>query len=212
MHMIRLRDTKPVFEDQLRIPKADFRSGNVAFSPDGKSVAFGDIKGFKIFDLATEKLTFDSPMLYRSVDGWQAPEVSGVRFSADGRILFASTPNGVQRWSRETGKLSPPVRTPWWIVNGSMSCDGRRKCGWYMKQDKLRRQVGQGFTVVDTNSGEPLWQWPRDNRGVDGRAALTSDGRFTAISDYTSRSVYILDLNDLPPSSASQPATAPAKP
>lgn len=207
MRLIRVRDGKQMFVGAMQIPNLEHEE--VDFSPDGKNVVIADGKGFKIFSISSEKMTFDSPVLGRCSESREPTCIGSVRFSSNNAFVFAARPNGLYRMNCVTGDVSGPLLSPWGLVNDSFSNDGEARSGWYTIQDSRRRQIGQGFGVIELDTGRVLWKWSRPDQANDGYTALSLDGKYLALSDPETRSVYIVDVADVRPKILSQtlPAT-----
>lgn len=105
----------------------------IAFSPDGKKLAIGDLLGVKIVDAATGELihAVESPFRFGR---------SGLIFSSDSKLLArTATDKTVPIWSVETGKLI--LELPTEAHDAAFSNDGK----WF----------ATGFT--DDKQGLALW-------------------------------------------------------
>jgi WD40 repeat protein len=135
----------------------------VAFSPDDKLLAGGSwpderkISKVKVWDLTT-----GAPTL--SVDS-EVGIVCGIRFSRDGKRLFASGPSGTQMWDR-TGKLLRTCKTaggPPGLFHLGLSPDGKR------------------MVCSDTPTALKVWEIESDNPPVE-LASHTSGPSYAAYS------------------------------
>ncbi len=85
-------------------------SASIAFSPDGKTVAFGGHGNIRMWNTATDE-NFDIHLSHQSVnsDIHRTPEVSTLVFSPDGKNLVSGTRGGkVEMWNAKTGVVSVP--------------------------------------------------------------------------------------------------------
>lgn len=124
-------------------PKVSGHSANmvleVSFSPDGKTIAAGDLLGVKLYDAATGKLKKRLPLPFRYNSG-------RLVFSPDGQMLARiGTDKTVPIWSTQSGELLAELSTESWA--GSFSPDGQ----WFA--------VGRS----DKTHGIALWRLPENS-------------------------------------------------
>ena len=85
-------------------------SASIAFSPDGKTVAFGGHGNIRMWNTATDE-NFDIHLSPQSVnsDIHRTSKVSTLVFSPDGKKLVSGTRGGkVEMWNAKTGVVSVP--------------------------------------------------------------------------------------------------------
>ncbi|MDX1925166.1 MAG: M56 family metallopeptidase [Pirellulaceae bacterium] len=89
----------------------------LAFSPDGKKLAIGDMLGVKIVDATDGKL-------FQTIESEFRFGMSGLVFSSDGKLLArTATDKTVPIWSTETGKLVTELPTE--AHDAAVSNDGK---------------------------------------------------------------------------------------
>jgi WD40 repeat protein len=157
------RNERTKYLDVIRLEIRPVQEGllswvmGVAFTPDGKTLACGDVHGnVHLWDVQTRKRTktlqkFNPHGREEDING-----VYSVAFSPDGKLLATGTLRGIKLWNVQTGEnvagLNRPLGTVWSVV---FSPDGKTVASAGSK------------TVIgmrDPREGDPtlrLWEWVR---------------------------------------------------
>jgi WD40 repeat protein len=94
------------------------QSCSVAFSPDSKALAVGQVNGVaRTWDVATLK--------ERAIFPGQGGAVHGVAFGRDGNSLITAGAEGVRTWDRRTGQLRAALPGHKGVFALALSADGR---------------------------------------------------------------------------------------
>ncbi len=145
-----------VAEGKLR-HKIEGCGGQMAFSPDGKSLACGDKMAIRMFDTTTFK---ELRRFERTDDNAWA-----LAFSADGKRLISGHENLIAVWDVATGKrlsVAPGHETP--ICSLAFAPDskslasgaqGGRVCVWDLKTGRPRHEFVGPFAVVSSLAFSP---------------------------------------------------------
>jgi WD40 repeat protein len=156
----------------VRFPavKAGNDTTSFAYSPDGKTVAFG----FQVWDVATGKsrVKLDDPN-----PDWNSP----VFYSADGQQIITVEQEGIRIWDTESGEMVHwAVHSPLYPVSPALSHDGRLVAvrGVY-KYPGGRIPNDPRITIWDLASGRQVATLAADGLGPRGMA-FSPDGRFLA--------------------------------
>jgi uncharacterized protein (TIGR03067 family) len=119
---------------------------SVAFSPDSKTLACGDVFGHVVlWDVRSGKRTATLQRPKRGGEEDRINSAYAVAFSPDGKTLAAGTVNGGKLWDVQSGK---PVGTPVWpsasVWSVAFSPDGKT-----MASAGSRRVIGPGDRMED---------------------------------------------------------------
>jgi WD40 repeat protein/transcriptional regulator with XRE-family HTH domain len=109
----------------VRYPGYYYGLYEVAFSPDGKTLAVNFMRSVTLWDIATRR---QIGHLTSVVGGYLTNPILSVAFSPDGKTLAAGGPNGVQLWEAATARRAGNLMTSAaseWIDSVAFSPDGK---------------------------------------------------------------------------------------
>jgi hypothetical protein len=190
MRVIRVADGKRFFVDEPT-PRTVAFTEAVNFSPNGKSVVIGELDGFKVFDLETEKPLYVSPSFKPSDDGWKALPLREAYFSADGSSVVYRQETDFRRWNVAQRRFLPIFAWKGWLTQVSMSRDAHRMTCNYQRGDVA---PDEGTAMFDLDSGKCLWKWSRHLNW--GNAVLSGNGKRALVSDTVHQSIYAIDFGE----------------
>lgn len=190
MRVVRVADGKHLFVDELK-PRTVAFTEAVNFSPDGKSVVIGELDGFKVFDLETEKPLFVSPSFKPSDDSWESLPLREARFSADGSSVVYRQETDLRRWNVAERRFLPAFTWKGELKQVSMSRDAHRMTCNYSTGDVA---PDEGTAMFDLDSGKCVWKWSRS--WIWGNAVLSGNGKRALVSDTVHQSIYGIDFGE----------------
>lgn len=190
MRVVRVADGEQLFVDELK-PRTVAFDEAVNFSPDGKSVVIGELDGFKVFDLETEKPLYASPSFKPSDDGWKSLPLREAGFSADGSSVVYRQETDLRRWNVAERRFLPAFVWRGELRQVSMSRDARRMTCNYQTGD-VAPDAGTG--MFDLDSGKCVWKWSRHLNW--GNAVLSGNGKRALVSDTVHQSIYAIDFGE----------------
>ena len=190
MRVVRVADGKHLFVDELK-PRIVAFDEAVNFSPDGKSVVIGEMDGFKVFDLETEKPLYVSPGFKPSDDESKSLPLREARFSADGSSVVYRQETDFRRWNVADRRFLPVFAWKGELAQVSMSRDAHRMICNYQTGDVA---PDEGTAMFDLDSGKCTWKWSRHRNW--GNAVLSGNGKRALVSDTVHQSIYAIDLGE----------------
>src|SRR5262249_23926750 len=119
---------------------------SVAFSPESKTLACGDVFGHVVlWDVQSGKRTATHQRPKRGGEQHRINSAYAVAISPDGKTLAAGTVNGVKLWDVKSGKpVGTPVRPSASVWSVAFSPDGKT-----MASAGSRRVIGPGDRMED---------------------------------------------------------------
>jgi hypothetical protein len=190
MRVMRVADGKHLFVDELKPRTVAFHEA-VNFSPDGKSVVIGELDGFKVFDLETEKPLYVSPSFKPSDDGWKSLPVREARFSDNGSSVVYRQETDLRRWNVVERRFLPVFAWKGELRQVSMSRDAHRMTCNYETGDVA---PDEGTAMFDLDSGKCVWKWSRP--WIWGNAVLSGNGKRALVTDTVHQSIYAIDFGE----------------
>lgn len=174
-------------EAVLRDPNTSGVS-NVAFSPDGRTVAFGDFNGKTyVWNVATRSLDFALP-------NPNGQDIFGIAFSPDGKLLAVATQNSkyddgdVYLWNVPTRRLAATLHDP--------RAHGPEAVAFSPDGSILAVGDNNGGTDLwNVATGRRAWTLPDPNGQSVSSVAFSPNGNTLAVSSGPVDTTYLWDVS-----------------